>query len=137
MLQQQVQHDIANFERYTGSRLSPTRTEELQRALRDSKRWTFILSGVTHPRFEERLPEPIRRSMPLPTDLRIRLAAVRCGEVDRLFRWKRKFETGFARRVERAEAAERLVAAGVELVRVGHPARVSPGWSPTSTATCR
>jgi hypothetical protein len=55
LLQQQVEHDIANFERYTGRACSPGRRKELRAALSASKRWTFIESGTTHPRFEELL----------------------------------------------------------------------------------
>lgn len=57
LLQQQVQHDLANFARYTRQDRSPAELDELRDALLEAKRWTFLFSGVTHPRFEELLHE--------------------------------------------------------------------------------
>ena len=43
--------------RYPGRDLSPAELEQLPGALLAAKRWTFILSGVTHPRFQELVQE--------------------------------------------------------------------------------
>jgi len=53
LLKQQVEHDFANLGRVLGRRFDASEAAELRRELLRSKRWTFILSGVTHPRFEE------------------------------------------------------------------------------------
>ena len=53
LLGQQVGHDLANYARVLGRRLDAATTDELRRELLRSKRWTFVMSGVTHPRFEE------------------------------------------------------------------------------------
>jgi hypothetical protein len=53
LLQQQSELDVGNFETLRGAPLAPaTRAEVLREVLR-AKRWTFIESGVTHPRFVE------------------------------------------------------------------------------------
>ncbi len=53
LLQDQVERDIANFTTYTSRLFTARETGELRNALCGSKRWTFIESGVTHPRFLE------------------------------------------------------------------------------------
>ena len=53
LLKNQVERDIANFITYTGRDLSSSELDDLRGALIGSKRWTFIQSGVTHPRFVE------------------------------------------------------------------------------------
>lgn len=57
LLQMQVEADMANFAKAIDRTLSPAETEEVREALVASKRWTFIMSGVTHPRFEELFSE--------------------------------------------------------------------------------
>lgn len=53
LLQQQVEHDLANFATRLGRTFDTREQDELRRELLRAKRWTFVLSGVTHPRFEE------------------------------------------------------------------------------------
>jgi hypothetical protein len=53
LLQVQAGYDLENFARYLGRELAPLEREELESALLAAKRWTFIESGVTHPRFQE------------------------------------------------------------------------------------
>jgi len=53
LLQQQSGLDVENFERLRGSPLDAATREEVGREILRAKRWTFILSGVTHPRFQE------------------------------------------------------------------------------------
>jgi hypothetical protein len=53
LLMNQVERDIANFITYTRRDLSSSELDDLRGALIGSKRWTFIQSGVTHPRFIE------------------------------------------------------------------------------------
>ena len=53
LLKQQVEHDLANLSRLLGRSLAARETAELRREVLRAKRWTFILSGVTHPRFQE------------------------------------------------------------------------------------
>jgi hypothetical protein len=53
LLMDQVERDIANFITYLGRDLSASELDDLRGALVGSKRWTFIQSGVTHPRFIE------------------------------------------------------------------------------------
>jgi P-aminobenzoate N-oxygenase AurF len=57
LLEQQVEHDIANLARVLGRAFDAHQQDELRRAIVQAKRWTFLLSGVTHPRFEELLVE--------------------------------------------------------------------------------
>jgi hypothetical protein len=57
LLVDQVERDIANFTTYLGRELSLNEVEDLRGALITSKRWTFIESGVTHPRFVELMEE--------------------------------------------------------------------------------
>jgi hypothetical protein len=53
LLQVQTGYDLENFARYVARDLAPLEREELERTLLRAKRWTFIESGVTHPRFQE------------------------------------------------------------------------------------
>ena len=57
LLQQQVQLDIENLSRYLGRDFDFAEREDLERGLLRAKRWTFIESGVTHPRFQELFAE--------------------------------------------------------------------------------
>jgi para-aminobenzoate N-oxygenase AurF len=53
LLQEQSRFDVENFERLRGSALAPALREEVGREVLRAKRWAFIESGVTHPRFVE------------------------------------------------------------------------------------
>jgi len=53
LLKMQVEADMNNFTRALDRTLTPAETDEVRDALLAAKRWTFIMSGVTHPRFEE------------------------------------------------------------------------------------
>ena len=53
LLQAQVGLDVGNFARHVGRVLTPDEREDVERSLLRAKRWTFIESGVTHPRFQE------------------------------------------------------------------------------------
>jgi hypothetical protein len=53
LLQQQSRLDVENFERLRGRALASERRDEVGREILRAKRWTFIESGVTHPRFQE------------------------------------------------------------------------------------
>jgi hypothetical protein len=53
LLREQSRLDVENFERLRGGGLAPEVREEVGREVLRAKRWAFILSGVTHPRFEE------------------------------------------------------------------------------------
>jgi len=53
LLRQQTEHDLANLARLLGRRFEVDEVEELRREVLRAKRWTFLLSGVTHPRFQE------------------------------------------------------------------------------------
>ncbi len=53
LLKQQVEHDIANLSRLVGRSFDAAQTGEIRAAVLAAKRWSFILSGVTHPRFQE------------------------------------------------------------------------------------
>jgi len=53
LLQAQVEHDLTNLSARLRRTFDATETAELRREILRAKRWTFILSGVTHPRFEE------------------------------------------------------------------------------------
>jgi hypothetical protein len=57
LLQAQAAHDLENFERHLGRRLSAAEREDVAGALLGAKRWTFLESGVTHPRFQELFAE--------------------------------------------------------------------------------
>lgn len=53
LLQQQLGHDIANLSKLLRRRFDARETAELEREILRAKRWTFVLSGVSHPRFAE------------------------------------------------------------------------------------
>ena len=53
LLREQSRLDVENFERLRGCHLAPAVREEVGREVLRAKRWTFIESGVTHPRFQE------------------------------------------------------------------------------------
>jgi hypothetical protein len=53
LLQEQTLLDLANFERHIGRRLGPQERTDVEREVLRAKRWTFIESGTTHPRFVE------------------------------------------------------------------------------------
>jgi hypothetical protein len=53
LLQEQSRLDVENFERLRGKPLDAAAREEAGREILRAKRWTFIMSGVTHPRFQE------------------------------------------------------------------------------------
>jgi hypothetical protein len=57
LLKQQVEHDLANLSKRLDRHFDALETEELRREILRAKRWTFILSGVTHPRFQELFAE--------------------------------------------------------------------------------
>ncbi len=53
LLQKQTEYDIGNLERYLGRTFTAEERTEIYQAELKVKRWVFIYSGVTHPRFEE------------------------------------------------------------------------------------
>jgi hypothetical protein len=53
LLKKQVEHDLANLSVLIRRTLDASELDELRAAVLKAKRWTFILSGVTHPRFQE------------------------------------------------------------------------------------
>lgn len=53
LLQQQSGHDLANLSRLLQRTFDARETAELEREILRAKRWTFVLSGVMHPRFDE------------------------------------------------------------------------------------
>jgi hypothetical protein len=53
LLEQQIEHDLSNLSRLLARSFDAGETVELRRELLRAKRWTFLLSGVTHPRFQE------------------------------------------------------------------------------------
>jgi hypothetical protein len=53
LLQQQSRLDVENFERLRGRALASERRDEVGQEILRAKRWTFIESGVTHPRFQD------------------------------------------------------------------------------------
>ncbi|MEN8005753.1 MAG: diiron oxygenase [Candidatus Krumholzibacteriota bacterium] len=57
MLQDQVERDMKNFMTYTNRKMDAEMADEMRRGLLSAKRWTFIESGVTHPRFMELIEE--------------------------------------------------------------------------------
>jgi hypothetical protein len=56
-LRQQVELDLASFERATGRRLTAPQRDEFGRVQLQALRWTFLGSGMTHPKFLETLGE--------------------------------------------------------------------------------
>ncbi len=57
LLRRQVEHDLANLSARIGRVFDAAETAELRDAVLRAKRWTFIQSGVTHPRFQELFAE--------------------------------------------------------------------------------
>jgi hypothetical protein len=53
LLVQQVGHDIANLSARLGRDFTELERFQLHASLLRAKRWTFLTSGVTHPRFQE------------------------------------------------------------------------------------
>jgi hypothetical protein len=53
LLQTQTGYDIENLERYLGRIFNKEQKAEIYAAELTVKRWVFIYSGVTHPKFEE------------------------------------------------------------------------------------
>jgi len=53
LLRQQTGHDLANLARLLRRTFNARETAELEREILRAKRWTFVLSGVMHPRFDE------------------------------------------------------------------------------------
>ena len=56
-LQAQVRMDIQSLEKATGRTFTSAEREEIERAQLKSYRWTFLLSGMTHPNFDRSLRE--------------------------------------------------------------------------------
>ncbi|HYD29894.1 MAG TPA: hypothetical protein VEB64_03425 [Azospirillaceae bacterium] len=54
-LKTQTEFDLDSFERATGRRLSPTERETFMTTQHQANRWTFIGSGMTHPKFVQTL----------------------------------------------------------------------------------
>jgi hypothetical protein len=50
-LKQQVEFDIDSFERATGRKLDGAKRQRLAEAQHQAMRWTFLGSGMTHPKF--------------------------------------------------------------------------------------
>ena len=57
LLRTQVGYDIENLSRYLDRTFTRAEREELADGLLRAKRWTFLESGVTHPRFQELFTE--------------------------------------------------------------------------------
>jgi len=57
LLEQQVGLDVENLARYLDREFEPGERQDLVRGLLRAKRWTFLESGVTHPRFRELFAE--------------------------------------------------------------------------------
>lgn len=53
LLQKQTEYDIENLEHYLGRTFTSDEKAEIYQAELKVKRWVFIYSGVTHPKFEE------------------------------------------------------------------------------------
>jgi len=65
-LRQQVALDLASLERATGRRLSEEETRAFIASQHQANRWTYIGSGMTHPKFLETIGElspPMRRTI--------------------------------------------------------------------------
>jgi hypothetical protein len=60
-LQAQVHLDIESLEKAIGRRLSEADKAEITEAQTKAYRWTFLLSGMTHPKFDRSLAELSRR----------------------------------------------------------------------------
>jgi hypothetical protein len=57
LLQKQTAFDVQNLSDYLGRSFAPEEEDDLRTGILHAKRWTFIGSGVTHPRFQELLAE--------------------------------------------------------------------------------
>ena len=57
LLRTQVGLDLENLESHLGRALTAPERADVEAALLKAKRWTFIESGVTHPRFQELFTE--------------------------------------------------------------------------------
>jgi len=57
LLRTQVGLDVENLARALGRGFTAAERADLEQGLLRAKRWTFLFSGVTHPRFEELLHE--------------------------------------------------------------------------------
>jgi hypothetical protein len=57
LLRTQVGYDVENLARYLGRAFTAGEREDLEQGLLRAKRWTFLESGVTHPRFQELFAE--------------------------------------------------------------------------------
>ena len=57
LLQKQTGFDVENLSDYLGRSFAPEEEDDLYTGILRAKRWTFIGSGVTHPRFQELLGE--------------------------------------------------------------------------------
>ena len=57
LLQKQAAFDVENLARYLGRTFTPDDAAEIEAAVLRAKRWTFLESGVTHPRFQELFAE--------------------------------------------------------------------------------
>jgi hypothetical protein len=53
LLGKQTDHDVSNLSVRLGRRFDAAETRELRDAILRAKRRTFVISGVTHPRFQE------------------------------------------------------------------------------------
>ena len=53
LLQKQTEYDVENLAAFLGRSFSAAECEELNDGILRAKRWTFLESGVTHPRFQE------------------------------------------------------------------------------------
>jgi hypothetical protein len=56
-LVEQAGHDVRNFERYAGRTLTKSEEKRVFDAVLEAKRYTFLITGVTHPRFMELFAE--------------------------------------------------------------------------------
>jgi hypothetical protein len=56
-LQSQIELDLVSLEAAIGRRLSGSEKDEIREAQRKAYRWTFLLSGMRHPRFDRSLRE--------------------------------------------------------------------------------
>ena len=57
LLRKQTDLDLENLADYLGRRFTPAEERDLRSGILGAKRWTFIESGVTHPRFMELFAE--------------------------------------------------------------------------------
>ena len=57
LLERQTEHDVANLSALIGRSFDAAETDEIRGAVLRAKEWTFLTSGVTHPRFQELFTE--------------------------------------------------------------------------------